>query len=264
MSKTRRFGLMLLAVLLLVPALTGCTKSSGTLELEAKNTIEEETITDVLTLSEEGIGQMLLQYDSEFLANYLESGQSYGSIPFSNSLLTRWRDFESKHGKVTGVRADGAEGEEGTYVSHLVLTGEDGQEMRLNIHFDEAANPHSTTLEPYADDSGKTFGQKMAEAGMNTLIGLLVVFTVLILLTLVISAMKSVNAIGQKPAKKTAEAATAETTVKAAAPAPAAAPAQADDGALIAVIAAAIAEAEGTTTDAFVVRSIKRLKNNRW
>ena len=48
----------------------------------------------------------------------------------------------------------------------------------------------------------------------------------------------------------------------------AAAPAQAeenlaDDGELVAVIAAAIAAAEGTTTDGFVVRSIRKVKRNR-
>jgi len=70
---------------------------------------------------------------------------------------------------------------------------------------------------------------------------------------------------------------------KAAAPAPKAAPAAApkaapapavaaaveeaeemDDTELVAVIAAAIAAAEGTTTDGFVVRSIKRRKSNKW
>ena len=58
---------------------------------------------------------------------------------------------------------------------------------------------------------------------------------------------------------------------KAAAPAPKAAPAApvveaaaADDSELIAVIAAAIAAAEGTSTDGFIVRSIKRRKSNKW
>ena len=37
----------------------------------------------------------------------------------------------------------------------------------------------------------------------------------------------------------------------------------ADDGELVAVIAAAIAAAEGTTTDGFVVRSIRKVKRNR-
>ena len=51
------------------------------------------------------------------------------------------------------------------------------------------------------------------------------------------------------------------------APAPAAAPAEvqeaADDTELIAVIAAAIAAAEGTTTDGFVVRSIRKINRKK-
>ena len=37
-----------------------------------------------------------------------------------------------------------------------------------------------------------------------------------------------------------------------------------DDTELVAVIAAAIAAAEGTTTDGFVVRSIRRRPSNKW
>ena len=37
-----------------------------------------------------------------------------------------------------------------------------------------------------------------------------------------------------------------------------------DDTELVAVIAAAIAAAEGTSTDGFVVRSIKRRQSNKW
>ena len=40
--------------------------------------------------------------------------------------------------------------------------------------------------------------------------------------------------------------------------------AETDNTELIAVISAAIAAAEGTTTDGFVVRSIKRRKTNKW
>ena len=61
-------------------------------------------------------------------------------------------------------------------------------------------------------------------------------------------------------AKKKAQAAAAP------APAPVAAPveaAEADDTELIAVIAAAIAAAEGTTTDGFVVRSIRKINRKK-
>ena len=58
----------------------------------------------------------------------------------------------------------------------------------------------------------------------------------------------------------------AETLRRAPAPAPVAAPveaAEADDTELIAVIAAAIAAAEGTTTDGFVVRSIRKINRKK-
>ena len=50
-------------------------------------------------------------------------------------------------------------------------------------------------------------------------------------------------------------------------PAPVAAPVVedvSDDTELVAVISAAIAAAEGTSTDGFVVRSIKRRTSNKW
>ena len=69
-------------------------------------------------------------------------------------------------------------------------------------------------------------------------------------------------------AKKAAEAKAAKEVkeAEAAAAAPAVQAAEenlADDGELVAVIAAAIAAAEGTTTDGFVVRSIRKVKRNR-
>ena len=50
----------------------------------------------------------------------------------------------------------------------------------------------------------------------------------------------------------------------AAAPAPVEVVPATDDSELIAVISAAIAASEGTSTDGFVVRSIKRRKSNKW
>ena len=133
----------------------------------------------------------------------------------------------------------------------IVLTGEDDEMMRLNISYSKAGNPFATTLESYADDSNMTFGQKMAQAGMNTLVGLLVVFAVLILLSLIISAFKFIGAAESRLAKNSAPA-------KAAAAAPASSANLMDDKELVAVIAAAVAASENISTDDFVVSSITR------
>ena len=90
------------------------------------------------------------------------------------------------------------------------------------------------------------------------------VFAVLILLAFIISLFRYVSVFENrgKAKKDTAE----KVAAPASAPAPVApaAPAPEDDLQLIAVITAAIAAAEGTSTDGFVVRSIRRRSNNKW
>ena len=107
-----------------------------------------------------------------------------------------------------------------------------------------------------------TTGEKMAKAGMNTLMGMGVVFVVLIFISWLISMFKYISVFEAKmKAKKSAAAA---------APAPAAAPAEeenlTDDTELVSVITAAIAAYEGkeTVDNGLVVRSIKRVSNRNW
>lgn len=110
-------------------------------------------------------------------------------------------------------------------------------------------------LEDITADKVLTLGEKMTNAGLNTLMGMGIVFAVLILISLIIYCFKIFPYIEQKQkAKKAAalpavEERTAEDTT---------AVAVQDDLELIAVIAAAIAASTGTSTDDFVVRSIKR------
>lgn len=99
----------------------------------------------------------------------------------------------------------------------------------------------------------------MKNAGLNTVMGLGTVFAILVLLIFIISLFKFIPG-SSAAAKREKE--------EAPVPAPAAVPVQetvqaADDTELIAVIAAAIAAAEGTTTDGFVVRSIRKINRPR-
>ncbi len=98
-----------------------------------------------------------------------------------------------------------------------------------------------------------TFGQKMVNAAMNTLIGVCVVFVVLIFISFLIYLLGFVPKLVEGKGKKTEApaAAVATETVPVLEEAT-------DDTELIAVIAAAIAASEGTSTDGFVVRSIRK------
>ena len=102
----------------------------------------------------------------------------------------------------------------------------------------------------------KSMGEKMSDAGKNTIISMAVVFAVLILISLIITCFKIFPYLEEKKKNKaTSNVKSAETTVvetkKENVP-------QTDDSELIAVIAAAIAASEGTSTSDFVVRSINR------
>lgn len=107
-----------------------------------------------------------------------------------------------------------------------------------------------------------TFGEKMEKAALNTLLGMGTVFVVLILISLIIGCFGFIPKIQEMFSKKAKEEKVekVDNTV-----------AQiiekeelSDDLELVAVIAAAIAASEGaTSTDGFVVRSIKRA-GSKW
>lgn len=125
-----------------------------------------------------------------------------------------------------------------------------------------------------------TFSEKMAKAGMNTLMGMGTVFVILIFIALIIgqfgrvsnAIMAAGNAIAkqkEKSAEKKAAASQNETeeSVTNVAPAPVAAPVTENlmnDSQLVAVITAAIMAAQGASgnagSDGLIVRSIKKAK----
>jgi sodium pump decarboxylase gamma subunit len=105
----------------------------------------------------------------------------------------------------------------------------------------------------------------MVQAAMNTVMGVGIVFLALLFLSWLIGKLHIIPDMIEERTKKNAPAPKA-----APAPVPAAAPAAVeeeelvDDCELVAVIAAAIAAAENTSTDGFVVRSIKKVNKRNW
>ncbi len=120
-----------------------------------------------------------------------------------------------------------------------------------------------------------TLGETMQKAAMNTLMGLGTVFCILILISLIIWGFKVIPYLQQKAeakkqpqrtegADRASEIQALTNAVQIASQQQAQAqqqPEVQDDLELIAVISAAVAAAAGTTTDGFVVRSIKRRRS---
>ena len=110
---------------------------------------------------------------------------------------------------------------------------------------------HNMEVEDITVDAVYSLGETMKKAGQNTVMGILIVFSVLILISLIISCFKVFSNVEKKEAPAKEEKSPVVTQI-------AQREEQADDTELIAVIAAAIAAAEGTSADGFVVRSIRR------
>ena len=98
-------------------------------------------------------------------------------------------------------------------------------------------------------------GETLVRALLNTLMGMGTVFLVLIFISLLISCFKFIPQIMDKLSKKSSVVEKPEVVEEISETVTAN---EEDDSELIAVIAAAIAASEQTSTDSFVVRSIRR------
>lgn len=269
MKHIRKVLIPLLAVVISMMALTGCEKTSSQIESEAVEAIREATLESIATYTQDQFAAVLQGIPFEQYQIYAESGNVFVSLPFMNDFTARWKYFVDLHGQCVEAVVDETMRDEYEYTSRIIMTGEDGAQMAMTIFYDKNGQPYRTTIADYVDESNKTFGDKMAEAGGNTIIGLLTVFMVLVLLALIIYCFRFVNAAAIPPSKKkkAEEKKPAPASAPKAAPAPAAAVAEPnpmDDLQLIAVITAAIAAAEDKPAEGFVVRSIRRTKSNKW
>ncbi len=106
----------------------------------------------------------------------------------------------------------------------------------------------------------------ISDAGINTVICLAVVFAVLIFISFLISLFKYIPKLEAALSKKDKKTELAENAVVNTVSQIEVKEEEelSDDLELVAVITAAIAASAGTSTDGFVVRSIRRSNNSRW
>lgn len=136
--------------------------------------------------------------------------------------------------------------------------------MKLECkHISNQLTPTGLTFST-EDINPKSLGKKLADAGLNTLIGLFTVFVILILISYIISLFKYIPEIQEKLSKKN-DVKNVELTAVQSATAQIEQKEETkeeelvEDSELVAVITAAIM-ASGASPDGFVVRSIRRSK----
>ena len=128
------------------------------------------------------------------------------------------------------------------------------RDLSFTVVFDTTTGTPELTSMTF--DKVYSLGEKMGKAGMNTLMGMGTVFVILILISIIIYAFRIIPYLQNK--KKNAADATAAKEDKVVEQIAQKEELVQDDLELVAVISAAIAAATGSSTDGFVVRSIKR------
>jgi len=259
----KKISLLGLVLILVLGMFTGCGKS-------------ETTEYDQAAL--EQYADFILQNFSAMSPEQMESFQDMSELELDLTLINAGVPISGEN-FLTMMDAWNAALEEcGTFIDRGDYTMEvtnDGPVLNAEVNFSdrdaavEFAFDDKGSMESLTVSAEYTTGEILQKAGLNTVLGMGTTFVVLIFLSFIIWLLKYIPVLEKKFRKSPETAA-----VPAAAPAPVQTapiagetpegPDAADDTELAAVIAAAVAAAEGTSPDGFVVRSIKRRKSNKW
>lgn len=238
MKRTLRKAAGFLLILVMVFAVCACgTKTDESADEKQTAFIEscENFIVSFAGLSQEELQTVATQGDfygqavqmwqesQEELGAFISVNESQYSV--NGGVITIVSDvkFENKNADVT-----------------ITLLEETGEPTSFNVEIE------------------KTMGEKMEQAGMNTVLGIGIVFFILIFLTFIISLFRFIGEKEKKPEETVQPVPVGQTEPMEAQIE------QADDKELIAVIAAAIAAYEGASADDFVVRSVKKVRKSSW
>lgn len=181
-----------------------------------------------------------------------EKAQIAKADAVSASAFSSWDSAQEDIGEFVEILEENAQINDDGFIVNLKIKGTI-HDANIEIIFDD-----EMLLTSMSTNVVYSFGELMAKAAMNTLLGMGTVFVVLILISLIISCFTFIPKIQASFTKKPQQ-----PQQPVAAPAPVAVAAveeeEADDLELVAVIAAAIAASQGAaSTDGFVVRSIRK------
>ncbi len=254
-------------ILCMIACIFGLTACGGE---EALTEYEQQKVSNAQQLADEMVQYLFAQYMTDEAAGSFDGytgeeveymlNSQYGIYVDGNAFMSAADSFHAAKdsmGAITGTTGAKAEIDGSQIIVEVSVTGEK-KNGTAEVIF---SNDMFLTMESAAMNPSSTVGELMANAGLNTLIGMGTVFAVLILISLIISAFKVIPKIQESRAKKNApkeEPAGIDNAVSRIVEQEAVEE-EADDLELVAVIAAATAASEGAvTTDGFVVRSVRK------
>lgn len=249
--------LNLLCLAACVFCLAACTSEQNS--VVSTNNVDEESYKQVITSNL----QFLSEYSNEELETYIQM-YSDAYTPEIIALFRSWMATRDEVGEYIDI------------VDWEFIPSNDELTVIAKVDYSERDAEYKSTYLADGNMSHATFnvsytlGEKMSKAGLNTVIGIGTVFIVLILISLLIGCFKYISVFEQKlkdrKNKKAEDAKAASEGVNntIAQIAEKEEGELVDDLELVAVISAAIAAYTGTSSDGFVVRSIKKSNKKRW
>ena len=219
----------------------------------AADTVTEDEVANYKSAAETLISQ-IAGFSDEEIENYLAQDDA-----FTTATMESWKSVKDELGAYSSIVSQDVEKDGDVVTISTVAQFEKAKaDVVLMLDLGQQMYTSMTYSVQYS------LAANMQRAGMNTLMGIGIVFLMLLFLSFVIGLFKYIEKFQNVGKKKAAE----EAPKAEEAPAPAIAQSEAadedfaDDLELVAVISAAIAAYENTSGDSFVVRSIK--KSNNW
>ena len=243
MRKISKRFLVVLCTLLMALSISGCGKEKEIIEYDEARLVEygEQIVGNLQMLSPEMLKMYEAQMSEEEFSMWTSALESYSAAADEIGVMKFVDASATADDKIVTLLIN--------------VTGESGKSAQIEVLLDKKMSFKSITT-----NVNRSFGENMTNAGLNTLLGMGTVFTVLIFICFIISSFGFIAAIEKKMKAPKQE----DTKAKAVDSAVAQIIEQeelADDLELVAVISAAIAafeESNGGSGDGYVVRSIKR------
>lgn len=238
----------ILTLLCIVTAIFSMTLQAGATE-ETK-TYNGYTADDLKSNSE-GLYTSLSGFTDEEIEQYLNSADEVTS-----KAVQSWVDVKDEIGDFVAIGDFEVEESKNAITTRLTVEYSK-RNLILTVNYDE-----NLTVDSILAEKDTTLGESMEKAGLNTLMGMGTVFAILILISFLISLFKYINIWEERfknrnslqeevvivPSKEEMSNSSMEVV---------------DDLEIVAVISATIAAATNTSSDDFVVRSIKRRTTKR-
>ena len=260
MKKNMKKLASLLFMAMLVLGLTACGSKEPI--KPAVESAYAEQMADFIVANLTGMAADELAYYTEMDAEDLQEVLDQSGIPIKaeafQDIFNGYINYTDELGTYIATESSELKGD-AEEASLATVVAFEIHSATLNLIFDEDGVVTTGSIDPIY-----SFGEILEKAGLNTVIGMGTVFVILIFISFVIAALPKFTALIENAGKKKEAPAPAPK----AAPAPVATPAAeeelVDDLELVAVISAAIAAYTGSSSDGFVVRSIKRSASNKW